>query len=576
MAIDYQQTQTSDSVDSGSHCSGRTDSFQWSKVCEDGGTPGTLELSTALSAGQTLNIKGRFAITPAPSVSWDAGTWTVRVNVTTANMNVTIEEVHICRLNSSEVNQAKIGSATGLAINCGTVGVKSINVTGVAQTPVAGDIVLVQIVCTNAQSMSLQSIGVTPSEIISSPFTAAAVGVTGTFAAALAGASLSASAKVSAKGSLAIALAGATMAATGKLRAAGALASSLSDFTLAGSGKVAAKGSFASALDAFVFDASGTSEAGATVSGALSSTLSPFTLAASGKVATKGSFAAAVDGFTLAADGKVAAKGSFSAAVDALTLTAEGKVAAMGILAATVDAFTLAAEGRIVGRGVLASTLDGATLSASGKVISRSSFATSLDAFTLAASGVVGDVVAGAFSAQLEPAVLDANGKITVRGSFGPTLEQMLLSATGAVVLPAGEEYVGDYRGRGGRKLDDYDTHRLIHEYHDERALALERATDTPASDADDRKPKPLRQPGGTKARQGGEHQFPAGGAFALVDAPVASPLPIARPKPAAQALAPRAADDAQNNVEVLRKERDDMELLALMSMVVVADSDHG
>ena len=136
-----------------------------------GGTPGTVAktINVSASAVNTADWAVRWA--PAAGVSWDAGTWTVRMNVTTANMNIDLTEIHICRHNSACVTQESIGSATGLTIDCGTTGVKSQTVTGSAVTPVAGDVVIVVFVFTNA-AMTIQSIGVTPDQNIDSPFTA--------------------------------------------------------------------------------------------------------------------------------------------------------------------------------------------------------------------------------------------------------------------------------------------------------------------------------------------------------------------------------------------------------------------
>lgn len=87
-------------------------------------------------------------------------------------MNLTITEIHICRVDSSCVNQATLGSATGLSISLGSTGVKSQNVTqGSSASPSVGDLVLIVFVGSNG-AMSDQNINISPDQNIDSPFTA--------------------------------------------------------------------------------------------------------------------------------------------------------------------------------------------------------------------------------------------------------------------------------------------------------------------------------------------------------------------------------------------------------------------
>lgn len=165
-------------------CSGRSASSVAvaDKVASVGGTAGSTPYAWQFGASNTNVVVNAVDCTVPASTSWDAGTWTVRFNVVTSNMNLTITEIHICRVNSSCANQATIGSATGLSIALSSTGVKSQNVTGVAQTPGVGDRVLIVFVGSNG-AMSSQSADIIPDQNIDSPFTEGNKTVTPTTAA---------------------------------------------------------------------------------------------------------------------------------------------------------------------------------------------------------------------------------------------------------------------------------------------------------------------------------------------------------------------------------------------------------
>lgn len=174
MAINYTQTDTNDEATINSYCAAAGMLSAFRVVCTNGGTAGTgthtLQLSGEATSGHTT-----YKVIPGTGVSWNAGTWTVRVNITTANMNLTITAIHICRMNSSHNNVSTIGSATGLSIGLGTTGVKSQNVTGSAVgSPAADDYVLIVLTITNG-SMTSQSAIATKGQNIDSPFDVPAV-----------------------------------------------------------------------------------------------------------------------------------------------------------------------------------------------------------------------------------------------------------------------------------------------------------------------------------------------------------------------------------------------------------------
>lgn len=141
-------------------------------ACQVDGVAGSGSASASAQASDTNIIYASWAGAVDAGVSWSSGTWTVRWNVTTANMNFTTTEVFICRMNSSGVSQQTIGSSTGLGISHATTGVKSATISGAAATPSPGDFILVLLVGTNA-AMSVQNPGVINGQNIDSPFTPA-------------------------------------------------------------------------------------------------------------------------------------------------------------------------------------------------------------------------------------------------------------------------------------------------------------------------------------------------------------------------------------------------------------------
>ena len=174
MAINYTQTDDNATCSNGAYCSGETSKATQGKQATEGGTAGTVEVTTANWTSTQTAFAALFGLTIDAGTTGASGTWTVRLNVTASNMNLTISAIHICRVNSSCANQETIGSATGLSISLGTTGVKTQTVTGSAVTLGVGDGVMVGFTIVNG-AMTTQAFGFTPSVNIDSPFTAAPV-----------------------------------------------------------------------------------------------------------------------------------------------------------------------------------------------------------------------------------------------------------------------------------------------------------------------------------------------------------------------------------------------------------------
>jgi len=170
MAFSYTPTSTAGAAVA-AYCSGLTvDSGPIARKAVTGGTADTAETVT-IAASATNLIEYGYEIDPTATTVWAGGTWTINLNVTTAAATgTTWSEVYICRLNSSNVNQATIGSNTSVGVSVTSTGNKSTTVTGSAQTPNPGDKVYIVLAFTNSKT-STHTLGVTPAgNDIVSPF----------------------------------------------------------------------------------------------------------------------------------------------------------------------------------------------------------------------------------------------------------------------------------------------------------------------------------------------------------------------------------------------------------------------
>jgi hypothetical protein len=163
MAINFQQT---DAFTGCSASGARRDAL-------DGGTAGSSAVSLSVAGDATDSPLLRVTCFVDTGVTWAAGTWTVRLNVTTANMFVSWASATIIRVNASCVVQETLGEVTGLGISLAATGVQSTTVSGSAATPSADDRILVDFGFANG-SMNAQSFEFTPDQLIDSPFTEAA------------------------------------------------------------------------------------------------------------------------------------------------------------------------------------------------------------------------------------------------------------------------------------------------------------------------------------------------------------------------------------------------------------------
>ncbi len=133
------------------------------------GTPGITPITQSIDGGALNLIAVYFECIVGTGTKWNAGTWTIHLNVTTANALIILDGLDICRINSGCLSQASIASATTLDISLSTTGVKTATVAGSAQTPSLGDKVMVLLSFSNDGDPT--SFDYTPNSTIDSPFT---------------------------------------------------------------------------------------------------------------------------------------------------------------------------------------------------------------------------------------------------------------------------------------------------------------------------------------------------------------------------------------------------------------------
>lgn len=171
MAASFQQTDTAQACALNNYCSSVGGTIEAGRQASVGGTAGSSEVTFTVASSQADDNEFSFEVVVPAGYTWGAGNWTVNVNFTTGNSDATWESCFICRVNSSCVNQATIGSSTGLGIATKS-GAQSTIISGSAQTPGAGDKVIITLGFSNASTMFARTVGITPSTTIESPLSA--------------------------------------------------------------------------------------------------------------------------------------------------------------------------------------------------------------------------------------------------------------------------------------------------------------------------------------------------------------------------------------------------------------------
>lgn len=139
-------------------------------LAQEGDTAGSAHSVNFGTTNLTTRVAYAFDCVIPSGATWGSGTWVVPINFSNGDMNVTLQEVHVCRVNSSCTNQESLGSTTGIgyATNGGET---TVNVTGSSTTPTAGDRVLIVVAFSSNSSHSDNIVEITRNRTITCPFT---------------------------------------------------------------------------------------------------------------------------------------------------------------------------------------------------------------------------------------------------------------------------------------------------------------------------------------------------------------------------------------------------------------------
>lgn len=176
MAVSFQQTDTAAGA-TNAQCSANSNNTDTeSNQAQQGGTAGSTERTVTLDVSAAdLNCVW-MEIVNIDDYDGASGTWTWRINITTGNHQVTLDEVHICHVDSSYGAKNTLGSSTGIGSNIASTGEYNGTISqGASVSIAAGDMIIVIFAFDNAQAMT-QDFGYTPSLIITGPGTIASAG----------------------------------------------------------------------------------------------------------------------------------------------------------------------------------------------------------------------------------------------------------------------------------------------------------------------------------------------------------------------------------------------------------------
>lgn len=165
----YVETDTAQVCSLAQYCSGLGGTVEAGRQAEVGVSAGSSEQTFSVAASATDDGEWSWEIILAASTTSDADTATIPINFTTGDMDVTLESVHICRVNSSCANQETIGSSSGLGLST-TAGVQSPTVSCSAVTFAAGDKPIIILGFSEAAGHSAGTIGITPDQTMTLPF----------------------------------------------------------------------------------------------------------------------------------------------------------------------------------------------------------------------------------------------------------------------------------------------------------------------------------------------------------------------------------------------------------------------
>ena len=207
-ARNFQQTQAAATLGTIQACAASAlAGTPYARMCVEGGVAGVTGLTPSVR-GQRAAIM--FQMAPG-QVGWSAGTWTVPINITGANSNVTLKAVYVCRRTSGGSAVGTVGSNTGLSTALSSTGVISPTVTGSLSTGSASDVVYIVVEFTTPGTT--RTFTFLPNQTILTPIQTALTASSGAFA--FSGAVPAAAGSPIMRGVGAVPFAGASITATG-------------------------------------------------------------------------------------------------------------------------------------------------------------------------------------------------------------------------------------------------------------------------------------------------------------------------------------------------------------------------
>lgn len=149
---------------SGLPIGGQTENIGLSAV----GVPGTVDLFFVVNTEAVRAHVFMETVLSEPNQElWDAGTWTVRVNVRgTVGNNARLRTCHICRVDQTGVNKGTVASTGDLNIAC-SFGVKEWTLEGIESHGLAAD--RIQVVLGFNRTVGTVTVRIRPNQIVNTP-----------------------------------------------------------------------------------------------------------------------------------------------------------------------------------------------------------------------------------------------------------------------------------------------------------------------------------------------------------------------------------------------------------------------
>ena len=171
MTTNFTQTDTAAGA-TNDQCSGNTSSADNdSNQAEVGGSVGSAE-QTHTPDNSAADLNGVWMeVINIDDYDGASGNWTTRLNVTTGNHQLMLDEIHICHVDSGYSAKNSLGSLTGIGASLASAGVQEHVVNQASGvTMAAGDLIIIIYAFDNAQAMP-QAFGYTPDQVIVGPGT---------------------------------------------------------------------------------------------------------------------------------------------------------------------------------------------------------------------------------------------------------------------------------------------------------------------------------------------------------------------------------------------------------------------